>query len=88
MIILGPMPATTADFWQMIWDQNCLVIAMTTDVEEEGIAKCHQYWERSAGDSIVYANFMIETTLVESNEGYTVSTLEVKNLKVFQHLKC
>ena len=33
---LGPTNATVSDFWQMIWDQKCLVIVMLTNIEENG----------------------------------------------------
>lgn len=40
----GPLPATTADFWQMVWEQNVDVIAMLTREIEEGKVKCDRYW--------------------------------------------
>lgn len=80
--ILGPLPSTTADFWQMIWEQKCLVIVMVTGLIEDEVVKCHQYWEMNPGETLVYGNYEIKTVSVELNEGYSVSSLELRNLMV------
>ncbi|XP_059802371.1 tyrosine-protein phosphatase non-receptor type 13-like isoform X1 [Hypanus sabinus] len=40
----GPLPGTTSDFWQMIWENKADVIAMMTHQHELGKVKCHGYW--------------------------------------------
>ncbi|XP_074610552.1 tyrosine-protein phosphatase non-receptor type 13-like [Acropora palmata] len=40
----GPLPNTTHDFWQMVWEQEVVVIAMITQEQEAGKVKCHRYW--------------------------------------------
>ncbi|XP_048419336.2 tyrosine-protein phosphatase non-receptor type 13 isoform X2 [Stegostoma tigrinum] len=40
----GPLPGTTDDFWQMIWETKAGVIAMMTREHERGKVKCHRYW--------------------------------------------
>lgn len=76
------MPKTTPDFWRMVWEQHCLVIVMTTRVLERGRTKCGQYWETDEGGEWEHGNFRVRTINVESNEDYTVSTLELTNSKV------
>jgi len=34
--VLGPVAATFADFWEMVWQQNSNRIAMVTNLEEDG----------------------------------------------------
>ncbi|CAG9856107.1 unnamed protein product [Phyllotreta striolata] len=40
----GCLPSTVADFWQMVWQENCRVIVMTTKETERGKNKCARYW--------------------------------------------
>ncbi len=40
----GPLPNTCADFWQMVWEQQCRLVVMLTTKVERGRVKCHQYW--------------------------------------------
>lgn len=77
----GPLPKTAPDFWQMVWEQHCLVIVMTTRVLERGRVKCGQYWEPSEASIGEHGNFSVKTLAIEANEDYTVASLEVKNLK-------
>lgn len=66
----------------MVWEQYCLVIVMTTKVMERGRVKCGQYWENEEGGFCEYASFRVQTKHVDSNENYTVVSLELTNLKV------
>ncbi|XP_055843450.1 tyrosine-protein phosphatase non-receptor type 9 isoform X1 [Episyrphus balteatus] len=77
----GPLPKTSHDFWRMIWEQHCLVIVMTTRVLERGRIKCGQYWEPAEESSCEFGHFHVRTISIESNEDYTVASLELKNFK-------
>lgn len=72
----------------MVWEQHCLVIVMTTRVLERGRTKCGQYWETDEGAEWEHGSFRVRTISVESNEDYTVSTLELTNSKVRMTLPC
>lgn len=65
----------------MVWDQQCLVIVMTTKTMERGRVKCHQYWESTEGETSEHGNFRVKTNAIDSNENYSVASLEIKNVK-------
>lgn len=40
----GPLPETTNDFWQMIIENNVTLVVSTCKIQENGRAKCNQFW--------------------------------------------
>ncbi|XP_069682518.1 tyrosine-protein phosphatase non-receptor type 9 isoform X3 [Periplaneta americana] len=77
----GPLPKTSCDFWRMIWEQQVLVVVMTTRVVERGRTKCGQYWEAEEGGVATHGGFRVTTTSVEQHADYTVTSLQLTNLK-------
>ncbi|XP_023557082.1 tyrosine-protein phosphatase non-receptor type 20 [Octodon degus] len=55
----GPLPDTTDDFWQMVFEHNSNVIAMVTRNIEDGITKCHNYWPISQEEPLELTQFRI-----------------------------
>lgn len=39
----GPLPATTLDFWAMIFEHSISIICMVTNFTESGVGKCYSY---------------------------------------------
>lgn len=48
----GPLAATAADFWQMVFDVRSPAIVMLGNTIEDGIPKCAQYFPVREGDVI------------------------------------
>jgi len=40
----APLPSTFADFWLVVWQEQCLVIVMLTNLQEKGTKKADRYW--------------------------------------------
>lgn len=57
----GPIPESTNDMWQMIWDHNVKVIVMLTSVVEGSRIKCSQYWPGGGkGDAVDFGDYKVE----------------------------
>lgn len=41
----GPVAAATADFWQLIWQEQVSCIVMLTNLKEGGMEKCARYFD-------------------------------------------
>uniref|UniRef100_A0A1B6D8V8 Tyrosine-protein phosphatase domain-containing protein n=2 Tax=Clastoptera arizonana TaxID=38151 RepID=A0A1B6D8V8_9HEMI len=75
----GPLPKTCGDFWRMVWEQQTLVVVMTTRAMERGRTKCAQYWQEEEGASANHGYFKVTTQAIEQHPDYVISSLLVKN---------
>lgn len=76
----GPLPHTTADFWQLIWEQGSVVIVMLTRLTEDGVSMCHQYWPERGSE--LYHTY--EVHLVSEHlwsDEYLVRSFYLKNIR-------
>lgn len=67
----GCLPSTVADFWQMVWQENCRVIVMTTKETERGKNKCARYWPDQNG-SKDYGKIVVKNLIESSTPHYTL----------------
>ncbi|XP_076642720.1 uncharacterized protein LOC143353336 isoform X2 [Halictus rubicundus] len=79
----APMESTVTDFWRMIWEQQCKVIIMLTDLVENGVEKCTEYIPPSEITDChrLYGDFQVTLKKRETKEKYAISTLHLKNLE-------
>ncbi|XP_043272506.1 receptor-type tyrosine-protein phosphatase N2 isoform X2 [Venturia canescens] len=76
----GPLPQTSADFWQLVWEQGSVVIVMLTRLTEEGRGMCHRYWPEE-GSELYH---IYEVHLVSEHiwcDDYLVRSFYLKNLR-------
>ncbi|KAM4675965.1 tyrosine-protein phosphatase non-receptor type 9-like [Discoglossus pictus] len=71
----GPLENTFSDFWQMVWEQNVLVIVMTTRVEECGHRKCGQYWPLVPSSEVSYGAITVTNKVTENHQHHRKTTL-------------
>ncbi|XP_043917964.1 receptor-type tyrosine-protein phosphatase N2 isoform X2 [Protopterus annectens] len=76
----GPLPETAADFWQMVWENGCVVIVMLTPLTENGVKQCHPYWPEEGSDRY----HIYEVNLVSEHiwcEDFLVRSFYLKNVQ-------
>ncbi|XP_043836002.1 FERM and PDZ domain-containing protein 2 isoform X1 [Dromiciops gliroides] len=73
----GPLPGTTEDFWQMVWENKSNVIAMMTKEMEDGIIKCHRYWPISLNKPLELQNYIIALENFQILETFTIRVLKM-----------
>lgn len=50
IVTQGPLSSTVADFWQMIWEQGCVVIVMLSKLQDNGHQLCQRYWPEEGSE--------------------------------------
>ncbi|XP_041102821.1 receptor-type tyrosine-protein phosphatase N2-like [Polyodon spathula] len=76
----GPLPSTVADFWQMVWENGCVVIVMLTPLTENGVKQCYHYWPDEGSNlyNIYEVNLVSEHIWCED---FLVRSFYLKNLQ-------
>ncbi|XP_050691832.1 uncharacterized protein LOC126983235 isoform X2 [Eriocheir sinensis] len=76
----GPLEATAADFWQLVWEQGSVVVVMLSRLTENGHSLCHRYWPEE-GSELYH---IYEVHLVSEHiwcDDYLVRSFYLKNVR-------
>ncbi|XP_071851983.1 receptor-type tyrosine-protein phosphatase mu-like isoform X2 [Apostichopus japonicus] len=73
----GPNKASVKDFWRMVWQENCGIIVMLTNVSEGGKRKCEKYWP---DDNLKYGHLKVDCTSSVVYTSYTISTFSLSQV--------
>jgi len=76
----APVPDSTADFWQMIWEQGSVVLVLLTRLSENGQQQCYNYWPEE-GSKLYH---IYEVHLVSEHiwcDDYLVRSFYLKNIR-------
>ncbi|MEQ2235184.1 hypothetical protein ILYODFUR_039048 [Ilyodon furcidens] len=82
LVSTGPLERTYGDFWRMVWEQNVLLIVMTTRTDEGSRRKCGQYWPLEEGGQEVYGHIAVVNQRVDHHTHYNHTTMELHNTEV------
>jgi protein tyrosine phosphatase len=74
------MQSTVRNFWKMIYERNCAVVVMISDLIEGEQEASAQYWPDSG--IAHYGEFDVDLLGEEELQGFTVRNLSVLNTKV------
>jgi len=64
----GPKENEVHDFWQMIWEKDCSLIVMLTNLYEDDKEKCALYWTEEADTKSFFFEVLEEETLYEDED--------------------
>lgn len=79
----GPLPTTVADFWQMVWEQNCTVIAMMTQEVEGEKIKCQRYWPDVLNKTtMINDRLRLALVRLQQLKGFIIRVLELEEIQV------
>ncbi|XP_046565464.1 uncharacterized protein LOC124274202 [Haliotis rubra] len=70
----GPLPETTADFWDMVRHYEATTIIMLTNILENDRMKCVKYWP-DVGTAQQYGGSCVQTVREEIGMDYSVRTM-------------
>ncbi|XP_068024126.1 LOW QUALITY PROTEIN: tyrosine-protein phosphatase non-receptor type 13 [Melanerpes formicivorus] len=78
----GPLPTTVADFWQMVWEQECSVIAMMTQEVEGEKIKCQRYWPDALHSStLVGQRLRLALVRLQQRQGFILRVLQLEEIQ-------
>ncbi|XP_063271048.1 tyrosine-protein phosphatase non-receptor type 13 isoform X2 [Prinia subflava] len=78
----GPLPTTIADFWQMVWEQNCTVIAMMTQEVEGEKIKCQRYWPDVLNKTtMINDRLRLALVRLQQLKGFIIRVLELQEIQ-------
>ena len=67
---------TVLDFWRMIYQYEVRVIVMLSNIVEDNIVKCTQFWPDSG--RAMYGKFMLDLVDVQEYADYTLRSIRVR----------
>lgn len=80
----GPLPQTVQDFWTMVFQQDCEVIAMLSKYEDQDQSETMRYWPKDRQDSLTFGDYQVSLHLMNTHKHWVERRLIVTALKTRQ----
>ena len=75
---IAPLADTIVDFLRMIWQESIQTIVMLTNLNENGISKCEQYWPLLVAHEKSFDPFSITLESERTLLDYVIRTFVIK----------
>ncbi|XP_047122526.1 receptor-type tyrosine-protein phosphatase F isoform X1 [Hydra vulgaris] len=93
----APLAHTICDFWRMVWESECRVIVMLTDLIETGKKKCDLYWPLKGSetykgfivtleDTKVYASYIVRKLTIEKADKSSCESSKIRDVWHYQFI--
>nr|AGQ20140.1 AsIV-cont00026-ORF1 [Apophua simplicipes ichnovirus] len=77
----SPLPETMIDFFNMIWQNNCRIIVVLTEIFENGLYEINPYWRTQLGVR-KYEKYRVTTMRIDDQGDYKKYYLKLRNRAV------
>lgn len=78
------MPNTFNDFWKMIWEQNCSIIVMITNVREKGRVRL-EYFNLILTFNYKFIHFKLRLNVINIGLMMVVKYMEIYKSLYYTH---
>lgn len=72
------MTDTIVDFFRMVWQEGVQTIVMLTNIMENGVSKCEQYWPLLVSQETTFEPFTVELAKEEMLLDYVIRSFVIK----------
>ncbi|XP_064626554.1 uncharacterized protein LOC135487103 [Lineus longissimus] len=80
----GPVPASVADMWEMIWQEKVAKVVMLTGFWESSKEKCSRYFEPEG--THLYRDISVRVLETIKEQGFEIKTMQVIKGKIRRHI--
>lgn len=78
LLNIGPLESTVKDFWRMVWQENIVIIVMTTNIRESNTIKCYPYWPSETKAVLNAGLYQIQNEESERFSSFIVTKLSLR----------
>nr|AGQ20106.1 AsIV-cont00002-ORF2 [Apophua simplicipes ichnovirus] len=77
----GPLKETVDDFLTLLWQNDCGIVVVLTQLLEDNVVKCYPYWATDVNECRITDKFVVYTKKVMNRPHYVKYLLELRHSK-------